>query len=55
MSLVFGSTFRCDKLFSLMKIVKLGRVLLMNTRRDSCESQRTEIKPDTKKLLNQKQ
>jgi hypothetical protein len=40
MSPVFGSTFLCEKLFSLVKDVKLGRVLLTNSLREAYESQK---------------
>jgi hypothetical protein len=37
---VFGSSYRCGKLFSFMKNVKeLARVLLTNTWRDASETQ----------------
>jgi hypothetical protein len=56
---VFGSTCRCEQLFSLMKNVELisrTHILLMNTWRDACmRVSASQIKPDIYKWSQQKQ
>jgi hypothetical protein len=54
---VFGSTYRCEELFSLIKNVQLRtRTRLTDEHLEGCvRIAATEIKPDTEMLLKQKQ
>jgi hypothetical protein len=56
MSSVFGSNYRCEQLFSLIKNVKSKtRTRLTDQHLQGCmRIATTEIKPDTEKLIKQK-